>query len=505
MKRNSFSYSVLLAFGLLLGACSEDNGNYNYTPLDEVVIETIKDIQLEAGAQLQITPTITLNEENAGNFSYSWTIDGEEVSTERNLDIPLPPLSFGGHLCALTMKDMNNGMQYRQQFTLTVSNPFNFGYYFFNRLDDGSSEMTYIPARKEDNSTAEDVMHTTSVDEYVFGNEPSQIYGSFGYNSDYTATRWQLTFLTQEGDNPVIITDNSTFLPTALITSENFINQDQGYEFSPAMTIINQRQEQSFLSNGQFIRYSNGKLYRPARHLQEYYWSYAVPGVSGAAFAWVFDKLSKRIYSIQAYTADNPELGIIADSYAYDDVAEPENNVELTGNLLYAADAYVNNGHQFNAYTGASDGIHIYTYNKATYGARESTFTGETVLPLSEISDNTKLVVGNNGISNGIFYVSGEHTIYSSPTKLPTLSQFCSLPADLGRVEYIGLSALGSRLVVALYDENSPEERKGSVVYIDIASKKITHTFKNIMHHCVAYWGANEASNEGYGLVGDEK
>lgn len=501
MKRYIFPFAAVLALSFLTGACAEDDGNYDYKSINEVTIETISSQLCEAGSHLTINPTIAILDENNINLSYSWTIENEEVSTERNLDIDLPTLSYGEHLCALTIKDNDTGMQYRQTFTITIANPFNYGYYFLTRKDDGATEMAYIQAKAEDNSTVEDVKYATGVAEYSFGNEPQQIYGSFSWQY----TNWQITFITQEGENPVIITDNNTFLPTSLVTANNFIEQDKGYEFKPENTVISASANvgQFFTSNGQFIRYSNGKLYRPARHLQEYYWTHPTIGDKGAAYAWVYDELTKRFYTLQAYSSDIPELGIIADSYAYDNVIEPANNPEIDGDILYTSDKY-SNVNVFNVYTTEADGLKIYTFNKS-FNAQDASFVGETLLPLPITSDKIGFTVGTTGLSNGIFYVNSGNEIYSSPTTLPSLSPFITVPSDLGTIEYLGISALGNRLVAVLYDENSSEERKGSVVFIDIATKKITHTFPHILHRCVSFLGANEIPSAWYDPVGDGK
>lgn len=83
------------------------------------------------------------------------------------------------------------------------------------------------------------------------------------------------------------------------------------------------------------------------------------------------------------------------------------------------------------------------------------------------------------------------------------------LPSDLGlgTIEFIGFSARGSRMVVVLYDENSPEERKGSVIFINVEDKKITHTFPHILHHCVDYgkFNAYDGTFPFTNNMGDEK
>ena len=199
MKRTTLLYSTILSLGLLMGACAEDDGNYDYTPINSVTIEGLEeDLLVEAGSRLQLTPVLNITDESSINLSYEWTIGETVVSNERNLDIALPPLDYGEHLCALTIRDLDNGMQYRMTFSLTITNPFNYGYYFLTRMDDGSTEMAYIPANSEDASTAEDVMYATGVGEYPFGKEPAQIYGGYTYVNGTSC--WQMTFLTNEGD-----------------------------------------------------------------------------------------------------------------------------------------------------------------------------------------------------------------------------------------------------------------------------------------------------------------
>ena len=71
-------------------------------------------------------------------------------------------------------------------------------------------------------------------------------------------------------------------------------------------------------------------------------------------------------------------------------------------------------------------------------------------------------------------------------------------------MEKIAVSAMGKRLIVVLYDESSPEERKGSVVFLDINTGEVTHTFPHILHHCVTAFGGNDSTSAfGYGIFGD--
>ena len=513
MKIRNFLYMIFFWMGAGIIACSEDKGNYDYTSLNEVTIDSIATSYMrEAGSNLYINPHISSLDEATADLSYSWTIEGEEVSQEKVLDIALPPLGYQNHLCALTVTDNSSGMQYQQTFNLNIVNPFNFGYYFLTMREDNSTEMAYIQAFinetgeavEEEGPTLDDVKYATGIGDYAFGNTPSQIYGSCGYTSDYLNIQWNMTFLTQEGDNQVITTDNVSFLPISLINTSSFI--EPGYVFKPEVTVIDQRQYQYFISNGQYIRSISGRLYRPALHTEDYYWSHPACGSSGAQFAWVYDELSHKYYVIKPYASDDIEAGIIADSYAFDEVVEPENNPIIEGTVLYVSDSYVPalGGHDAYVYSAAGNVIHIYNFNK-TWNVDDPSFKQETELTVDGMNAIPAFALGTTGLANGQWFLGVGNNIYYAATGTNRLNTWLSLPEDLnlGDIEYIGFSALAYRMVVVLYDENSTAERKGSVIFIDFATKEITHTFPHILHHCVSYLGANGPSNPYYPEGGD--
>lgn len=507
METNKILYGFFVVC-LLLGACAEDKGNYNYTLINEVTIDSIlSTYSCEAGSRLYIKPDIKSLDETTADLSYSWSIKDTEVSTDKILDITLPPLDYGQQLAALTITDNVTKMQYRRTFLLEIVNPFNWGYYFLTRKDDGSTEMAYIQAVPGDGPVLKDVKYATGCGDYEFGNEPSQLVGSFG--SLLGSYYWTITILTQEGNYPAIITDNATFTANSLITEESFSDQSAGYYFKPERNITTIQKEQYFVSEGKFLKYimdsgtGLGKLYRPANHDREYYWSNPCFAGNGLAFCYVYDELTRKFYVIEPYKTSNPALGIYADANAFDKVVEIADNLEIKGELIYTSVA--NYATKLNAYSIDADGIHTYSFDKSGDGY---SFLGETVLSFANLNEKPAFAVGN-GIAANHWYINSGNVIYYSPIEAPQLNIWKELPSDLGlgTIEFIGFSARGSRMVVVLYDENSPEKRKGSVIFINVEDKKITHTFPHILHHCVdygkfnAYDGAYPFTNN----MGDEK
>lgn len=504
--------NVLYSLGiicLLLGACAEDKGNYDYTPINEVTIDSIlSTYSCEAGSRLYINPDIKSLDEATADLSYSWSIKDKEVSTDKILDITLPPLDYGQQLAALTITDNVTKMQYRRTFYLEIVNPFNWGYYFLTRKDDGSSEIAYIQAVPGDGPTLKDVKYATGCGDYEFGKEPSQLVGSFG--SLLKSYYWTITILTQEGNYPAIITNNATFTASSLITEELFSDQSAGYRFKPERTLSTPRKDQYFMSEGRLIKYikdsgtGQGRLYRPANHNKEYYWSNPYFAGNGLTFCWVYDELTHKYYVIEPYATSNPNEGIYADANALDKVVEIKNNVEIKGNIIYTSGVLYSKAN-LDVYSVDNNGIHIYNFDKESDGY---SFLGESVVPCTGLSEKPAFAVGN-GIAANHWYINSGNVIHYSPIEMPQLNVWKELPSDLGlgTIEYIGFSARDSRMVVVLYDENSPEERKGSVIFINVEDKKITHTFPHILYHCVdygkfnAYDGAFPFTND----MGDEK
>ena len=53
-----------------MGACAEDDGNYDYTPINSVTIEGLEeDLLVETGSRLQLTPVLHITDESNINLS----------------------------------------------------------------------------------------------------------------------------------------------------------------------------------------------------------------------------------------------------------------------------------------------------------------------------------------------------------------------------------------------------------------------------------------------------
>ncbi len=305
--------------------------------------------------------------------------------------------------------------------------------------------------------------------------------------------KWSFILLSNGEENRCIVTEGSTFLPLALVSEDIYVDAGAGYGFNPEFCSADMTGKLFFISNGQFISYNKGLLYRPAKHDKEYYWSHPLSSNNGLSFYWVYDELSHKYYAIKSF-ANNPELGIVGDTNAYDEVVEIENSPDLSKQQILGVFSIIRQA-SF-VCSASSDGLHIHSFKSD--GMTSFAYDGEVLLSVIGADADTKVVLVKN---LDWFFVIG-NKVYTSPKDMPVLSEFMTIPEEYGKVTAVSVSGRQSRLVVATYDENASAEMKGSILLIDIATKEIT-AYKHVIHKCVSCVGANETTSPMYGDIGD--
>lgn len=479
---------------LLLCNCSQDKGNYDYTEIDDVTISLPASLyNVISGGNLKITPTLEHSlKDKQDELSYAWEIDGNVVSNELNLDIMLPAMSYGTKDCALIVTDETTGMKFYKSFEIEVVGEISVGYYFLTEDDQNKTLLSFLPVATETNPNPE-VIHTKACGDLEFSSTPISITGMFSAGSLAGYGIWSIIILTKDGENNCIVTDGNTFLPSTTLSTSNFVEQNKGYTFNAQSCITSRQGKAYFISNGQFVYYNKGLLYRPAEHSGTYQWSYPIPSSQGYNFFFVYDGLSHKFYVIKPLVT-NAELGIVGDSNAFDDVVEIENSPDLSNEDMIGTYMISGKGHY--ACTATREGIHLHSFSNT--GNTSYSYDGETLLPVENADGDTKAIVANN--TDWYFFVGNK--IYTSPVDLPKLSDFLTIPEEYGKVTSVHVSAKASRLIVTTYNENSSAELKGSILFIDIYEKQII-AHKNVIHKCISCLGANDATNPYYEIGGD--
>ena len=475
---------VILGISMLFLGCAEDKGNYDYTPINELTISGIpQDTSVVHLEVLKIKPVFTrslfASEEH---LEYSWKIEGKEIATTRDLEYEVSPeWQIKKHDCLYTVTDTETEMKYFQVFNISVGSSFSWGYYFLCEELDGSTVLSYFSSKE---GTTE-CLHTKQCGDYVFGKYPKAMIDKFGYINSLKDYYYTMYIITSEGENSVIVTDNAAFMPTSLINNSSLIYQ--GENFMPTEGIGMLTGDVCFLSNGKLMKYASGLLYRPAKHDKDYYWSHTV---SAYNYIYAYDELSKKFYILKNQIND-PEAGLVMDQHAYDRVVEIQDQPSYEGQTILCQ--MVNRSHIMYMATAGNNQVNLMKFEyidsrKGTetlpalneYGHVQEMIT----LQLADADKNTKGVL----VAEKDWYFVVGNKVYTSPVLLPKLSDFVTLPSDLGEVTSVGLSSKGTQLIIATYDANSTEKYKGSFVLVDLMSKKLT-VHKNVMSRCVVAKG----------------
>lgn len=190
---------LLLAFVICLFSCVEDKGNYNYHELNEVSVDSIKEMYscISKIDSIFVTPDIkgSIAGGHLDNYEYKWYICNEGnhqhtvIGNEKDLTyfVDLDP---GQYRLYLEVKDKNTELKWLASSTLSVSTAVTKGFMILGDLEDGKMalDMVSMPA-KRDTTVIEDVFDNS---EYNFVGAEKLLFA--GYRSGlHTQTLWVTT------------------------------------------------------------------------------------------------------------------------------------------------------------------------------------------------------------------------------------------------------------------------------------------------------------------------
>ena len=151
MKRILILWGVLLL--LTAVACTEDKGNYDYVPLNELTLEgMLGEYEVEQDSTLAITMTITgkegFSESDYDFVWYAWSETDEDaipdtLSYEKDLNVTIS-LPIDSYTLRFMATEKETGVYYSVHADLSVINSFSKGVVALSRIEGGDSDVTLI-------------------------------------------------------------------------------------------------------------------------------------------------------------------------------------------------------------------------------------------------------------------------------------------------------------------------------------------------------------------------
>lgn len=235
MKIKLYIYIFLLLSSLF--SCYEDKGNYDYKELNEVQIEDIGFFySFYIGDTLDIKPKLTFALDEDADFSYEWVVNGEVISTDRNLYIENYQGSVGFKNCYYSVTENSTGVQYIYQFRMTISGVFQTGWLILSEKD-GKSCLSLIRPREITNKDGEviETRYEELVDAYQeinkeeLGSMPIKLVEH--WNTSMSSIGEILVI--QQGGQGCVELEGSSLIK-AVNTKQEFLNEKLPEGFVPA-------------------------------------------------------------------------------------------------------------------------------------------------------------------------------------------------------------------------------------------------------------------------------
>ena len=230
MKR--YLLYILGSLALLIAACSNDKGNYDYMELPDPVIEGLDTTySVITGDSLIITPRVKLAS-GRSDYSCHWKINVPEQAMSldydsRNLRI-IFGLASGRYTAQVALVDNTNGMKYFYEFVIHCQTEFTKGAFVLS--SSGSQAMlTFI---KPDGTVQPDIYQ--AINREPLQGEPMQLVP---VQNQFYLNRLTAYWITYTGGGVMINADNlqrvrtlkqNFFEQPATVKPEFFMNMPQG-------------------------------------------------------------------------------------------------------------------------------------------------------------------------------------------------------------------------------------------------------------------------------------
>lgn len=154
MKRYKWiNFLFLICTGLCLTACYDDEGNYGYNWVQDVVLgQDLKDTTVERGTLLALMPDVyKVVDRNTGrtepidpdDYTYSWTVgnNASAFSKEKDLNDTIWLSTGTSHQITYKITEKKSEVSWLYKFNLRVLQHLDKGYLFMTEEDDGRVEL----------------------------------------------------------------------------------------------------------------------------------------------------------------------------------------------------------------------------------------------------------------------------------------------------------------------------------------------------------------------------
>lgn len=491
MKRINLQHYILVLVAFILGSCSKDIGNYDYTDVNTLTVldadgEAIsgRNYDIRLGKMLTIAPKVTgtLSQDDQTDLRYAWILDEDTVSKNAVLKINTDEFGVGNKVGKLVVLDKNTNLSFSHNFLVRITAGISKGSYIFTSNENNESTLVL-----RDLNPVEEYLYLKEFNGYKLGNGPINLDIASTALSATNREYKRIVMSTKEGENRIMVVDLRTFMPGIFYPYAN--GMIDGGNFSPSMVWCNPRQVSQNNVNGIIVE--NGKVRNMAS------------GVIGND-VYAYDPLDYDFgdnavqpsiglngYYLVGFDRKNERLRVFGNNLQgggmftmnFDHLVDP---LKTKGHSFVAsAEMTITNGIQWQVLTrkGSEIAMHNVILSYDDFDVKSVTTSSSRVVP--EMVDAVGFV-----FSGQYWYFAKGRTIYQCSPNGLDIAVYLTLPDDgSGDITAWNFNQNAAsnftKMGIATYNPSSTKEHKGSYYLYDMVGKKFDQQDINVIDKAV--------------------
>lgn len=224
-----------MVVGMLLGACYDDKGNYDYKEMNDVTITFAeRSYSAVVGEIVEVKPQLAFaHRDDESVLKFEWSFVGKVISRDRNLEYESDTTAFD--YLMLRAKDTVSGVTYLAQVPLNITSAYSARGWMILSEQDGRSTLNYIREDEKENEVDGSVTYEYTAYPNVYemangealGTGPIRMLEHFVENT----SRSQF-WIMQKGGNGCIDIDGITYHKDVAM-KDLFLDGDMPADFEP--------------------------------------------------------------------------------------------------------------------------------------------------------------------------------------------------------------------------------------------------------------------------------
>lgn len=481
---------LIISAALLAGACSKDKGNYDYTQVNKISIDSMlmedhnsgRIYRMVYGDSINFKPLVTgtLSKEDTTNLRFAWVVENDTIARTKELHT-LANMGYGKLMCYYFIRDLSTNTVYTYNFTLEISSDASRGTFILAEDADHNAILYTHSALKTNN----DFKAMTRINDRSLGKYPFDLGMRIKYGNSSTNYTFTIIPAVRESENNITEIFVNQMQPTLLYSKASFIEPPATFNLTQYVQMVT-ASHNYILVNGKAYIMNKGAVSSILYPNDPLNYDFGTNGL------FTSRSLYSRLLAGWDYRNNKVRIFMTANAAASDSyissIEGPLDQSILSGyTFVKGYETYMNGAYSYIFVMKKADKLASFLITLNGYQSVNSiSKIGETTAP-----DLDKLVKPYINFNTSFWYFAMGRSVYRTTVQGMELQKVFTLPEDQsGDITAFTFNEGGTtgmeNIGVTTYDPASSKELKGSFYLFNTVSNSIKETQLNVTHKAVA-------------------